>query len=52
MLQKADEQGTPPHRGRTAAAAMEVLGKAPTPKGAFLPQRIVSYKYLSVQLHS
>ena len=29
-----------------------LLGKAPTPKGALLPQRIVSYKYLSVQLHS
>ena len=30
----------------------ELLGKAPTPKGALLPQRIVSYMYLSVQLHS
>ena len=32
--------------------ALHLLGKAPTPKGALLPQRIVSYKYLSVQLHS
>ena len=31
---------------------LPMLGKAPTPKGALLPQRIVSYKYLSVQLHS
>ena len=29
-----------------------VLGKALNPKGALLPQRIVSYMYLSVQLHS
>ena len=33
-------------------ASDTLLGKAPTPKGALLPQRIVSYKYLSVQLHS
>ena len=33
-------------------ATVYLLGKAPTPKGALLPQRIVSYKYLSVQLHS
>ena len=29
-----------------------LLGKMSTPKGALLPRRIVSYKYLSVQLHS
>ena len=38
--------------GWVVCGSVCVLGKAPTPKGALLPQRIVSYKYLSVQLHS
>ena len=31
---------------------LTTTASAPTPKGALLPQRIVSYKYLSMQLHS
>ena len=41
-----------PGCGLSRDRSMTLLGKAPTPKGALLPQRIVSYKYLSVQLHS
>ena len=51
-LQKSDACQTLCIEGDTTCHYIELLGKVPTPKGAFLPQRTVAYMYVSVKPHS